>query len=164
MEITIRQAKRGDAADLAGIYNHYVVNTWLTFEAAPVGPREMLRRISGTLNSGLPWLVAEAPDGVVGFAYAARWKERDAYHASVESTIYLDAGRTGHGAGLQLYSALLESLRTASMHSVVGAISLPNEQSVRLHERLGFRKVGHFEQIGYKFDRWIDVGYWQLLL
>lgn len=164
MGTTIRPAAAGDAAGLADIYNHYVANTWLTFEERAVDAREMEQRRTATVAAGLPWLVAEASGGIIGFAYAARWKERDAYHASVESTIYLDPGRTGTGVGRQLYAALLESLRAASVHSVVGGISLPNEQSVRLHERLGFRKVAHFEQIGYKFERWIDVGYWQLLL
>ena len=63
-----------------------------------------------------------------------------------------------------LYAALLDEIRSASMHAVIAGISLPNDASIRLHEKLGFRKIGHFEEVGYKFGRWIDVGYWELLL
>lgn len=112
----------------------------------------------------MPWLVAELSGEVLGFAYASRWKGRCAYRYSVETTIYLAPDRTGSGVGTQLYTALLDKVRAASMHVAIGGISLPNEISVKLHEKLGFRKVGHFEQVGYKFDQWIDVGYWQLTL
>ncbi|MGH8166642.1 MAG: GNAT family N-acetyltransferase, partial [Woeseiaceae bacterium] len=97
-------------------------------------------------------------------AYASRWHGRCAYRFSVESTVYLDPDRTGRGVGKRLYAALIDAIRDLSMRAVIGGIALPNEPSIRLHERLGFRKVAHFEQVGFKHDRWIDVGYWQLLL
>lgn len=81
-----------------------------------------------------------------------------------EVTVYLDPKSTSRGVGSRIYQALLTDLRQRSFHAVIGGIALPNEASIALHERLGFRKVAHFEQVGWKFGRWIDVAYWQLLL
>lgn len=164
MEVSIRSINVDDAAGVAVIYNHYVSNTYFTFETEPVAVESVTQRISQTMNHQLPWLVAETEGGIVGYAHASKWKERFAYRYSVESTLYVAGEHAGQGIGLRLYSALIDATRKASMHSMVGGIALPNEPSVRLHERLGFRKVAHFEQVGYKLDRWIDVGYWQLLL
>jgi L-amino acid N-acyltransferase YncA len=79
-------------------------------------------------------------------------------------TVYIDPKSIGRGIGTQLYTALLADLRARKFHTSIGGIALPNAASVTLHERFGFRKVAHFEQVGWKFGRWIDVGYWQLLL
>jgi phosphinothricin acetyltransferase len=164
MNMSIRPVVEIDAADLARIYNHYVSGTCITFETDPLAAADMSRRMAEAMNAQLPWLVAEVSGAVVGYAYAAKWKGRSAYRYSVESTIYLDAGRTGKGIGFGLYSALLAALRATSMHAVIGGIALPNEPSIRLHERLGFKQVAHFAQVGFKQDHWVDVGYWQLLL
>lgn len=164
MEVSIRTATAHDAAAIVGIYNPFVAGTCITFETEPVQASEMAHRIRETLDASLPWLVAEADGRVVGYAYASKWKGRCAYRYSVESTVYLDPACTGRGIGLRLYAALIDAVRACSMHSMIGGIALPNAASVALHERLGFRKVAHFEQVGYKQDRWVDVGYWQLLL
>lgn len=163
-DIDVRPVSDADAGSVTRIYNHYVANTVVTFETEPVESINMLDRIREARTAGLPWIVAESPAGVIGFAYASNWKGRCAYRFSVESTIYLDAGQTGRGRGSLLYLQLIDEIRAISMHSVIGGISLPNEASVRLHEKLGFKKIGQFDEVGYKFDRWIDVGYWQLLL
>ncbi len=163
MHIEIRSAADGDAADIADIYNHYVADTCATFETAPVAAQEMARRISDVLAVTLPWLVASSSGSVIGYAYASIWNKRAAYRHTVESTIYMDPRHVGEGVGSRLYRALLADLRERPIHAVVAGIALPNEHSVRLHEKLGFRKVAHFEQVGYKQDRWIDVGYWELL-
>lgn len=125
---------------------------------------EMVQRIEEILASSLPWLVAEASGQVVGYAYASKWKGRCAYPYSVESTVYLAQTHTGKGIGLKLYTALIDAIRACSMHAIIGSVALPNAASIGLHECLGFKKVAHFEQVGYKQDRWVDVGYWQLLL
>ena len=163
-DVNVRAISDTDAEPVTRIYNHYITNTIVTFETEPVDSADMLNRIHETSDAGLPWIVAETGAGVAGFAYASRWKGRCAYRFSVESTIYLDAEQTGRGLGKRLYSRLIDEIRAMSMHSVIGGISLPNDASVRLHEKLGFKKIGQFEQVGHKFDRWIDVGYWQLLL
>lgn len=150
------------AADIARIYNYYISNTCITFETELVDAAEMKQRVRDTIDIPLPWLVAEEQGKVIGYAYASKWKGRCAYRFAVESTIYLDPEHTGRGLGLSLYSALIDAIKSHSMSSVIGGISLPNEASVKLHENLGFKKVGHFERVGFKQDRWVDVGYWQL--
>ena len=162
--MSIRMATVEDATAIAAIYNPYVADTCITFETEPVQAAGVAARITEVLDAGLPWLLAEDAAGVAGFAYASKWKGRCAYRFSVESTVYLHRGHTGRGIGRALYSRLLEEIRARRMHAVIGGIALPNAASIALHERLGFRKVAHFEQVGYKQDRWIDVGYWQLLI
>jgi len=160
---TIRPARPSDAAQICAIYNPYVAGSHITFEEEPVGPETMAGRIEVILRA-LPWLVLEQKQEIVGYAYASQWKERSAYLHSVESTIYLRSDATGRGIGKTLYTVLLESLRAMGLHTVIGAIALPNEASVALHEKLGFEKIGQFREVGRKLDRWIDVGYWQRAL
>ncbi len=160
----IRAVRSSDAEAIARIYNRHVLDTIATFEETLVTAQEMAARIAEIGASSLPWLVAEESGNVLGYAYAARWKSRSAYRHSVETTIYLDAASEGRGVGSQLYGALINQLRLLKIHAAMGGVSLPNDASVRLHERLGLQKVAHFRQVGFKFDRWIDVGYWQLLL
>jgi phosphinothricin acetyltransferase len=162
--IAIRPVVPGDAEGLCAIYNHYVRHTVVTFEEEPIDPEEMARRVDAVRAAGLPWQVLETSGGVTGYAYADRWKRRSAYRHSVETTIYLAPGAVGHGLGSRLYTEFLSALRKLPIHAAMGGIALPNPRSVALHERCGFRKVAHFDQVGRKFGRWIDVGYWQRLL
>ena len=116
------------------------------------------------LNANLPWLVHES-DGVLnGYAYATQWKDRSAYRFTAESTVYVahDAAKTGIGGAL--YQELISQLREQSFRSIIAVIALPNEGSIRLHEKFGFVKSGEFKEIGYKFDRWINVASWQLII
>ncbi len=160
----IRPARIEDAAAICRIYNHYVLQTVVSFEEEPVTPEEMLRRIGKVAAADLPWLVLEEGDALVGYAYATPWKERSGYRYAVESSIYLEASAGGKGYGSSLYGELLAALRTRPLRTVIGGIALPNDASVRLHEKLGFQKVAHFERVGWKCGRWVDVGYWQLSL
>lgn len=160
----LRAAIAPDAARLCAIYNHYVSTTTVSFEEDPVLPDAMAGRIADVAAAGLPWLVLEADGDIVGYAYATKWRVRAAYRTSVESTIYLDPAHTGRGHGRLLYGALLDALRDRGLHVVIGGIAQPNAGSIALHERLGFRKVAHFSEVGMKFGRWVDVGYWELRL
>ena len=160
----IRNVDSRDAGALARIYNPYVLDSVITFEEQVVTDDRMAERIREVLDSGLPWLVDETDSVVRGFAYASQWKGRCAYRYSAETTVYLDRTATGQGLGRQLYTELLDRLRAKKLHVAIGGIALPNPASVALHERLGFHKVAHFAEVGFKFDRWIDVGYWQRLL
>lgn len=157
----IRRATGSDVAAITGIYNHYILHTVVTFEEEPISATEMAARMDATESAGLPWLVAEQNGRLLGYAYAGKWSGRCSYRFSVESTVYLDPSATGRGHGTRLYQALLGVLRDQSRHVVIGGIALPNPASVALHERLGFQKVAHFREVGFKFNRWIDVGYWQ---
>ena len=162
-DVTSRAARLGDAAAIAAIYNHYVATTVVTFEEKPVSVSEVRSRIR-LITAAYPWIVAESQGRVVGYAYANKWKERAAYRHSTETTVYLDPGWTGRGIGRLLYARLIGDLRVLGCHAVIGGVALPNAASVGLHEALGFRKVAHFEHVGRKFGKWIDVGYWQLTL
>lgn len=157
----IRPATLQDAEAITSIYNHYVLNTVVTFEEQAVSATEMGERISETASAGLPWLVIEQAGAVVGYAYASKWKGRCAYRFTVEATVYLapDAGR--QGLGTRLYAALFAELKKKSVHVVIGGIALPNAASIALHEKFGLQKVAHFKEVGFKFERWVDVGYWQ---
>ena len=159
----IRAASPFDALSMATIYNHYIEHTVVTFEEQSVTAEEIARRVEGVQSSSLPWLVAERGNAVVGYAYASRWHPRSAYRMSVEATVYLDAACARRGIGSALYAEMLPMLQAQGIHVVLGIIALPNEASVALHERFGMRKVTHFSEVGFKFNRWVDVGYWQLI-
>jgi phosphinothricin acetyltransferase len=160
----IREAQAGDSEAIAAIYNHYIRETVITFEEQEVTARDMASRVEEVQGAGLPWLVAEEAGRVLGYAYASKWKGRCAYRYTVETTVYLDPSAIGRGAGTRLYDALFALLRERSMHVVIGGIALPNESSIALHEKFGMKKVAHFGEVGFKFGRWIDVGYWQVNL
>jgi L-amino acid N-acyltransferase YncA len=159
----IRPATPDDAAAIVAIYNHYVATTVISFEERPVAIEDMAGRIRD-VTAALPWLVHEADGQVIGYAYATKWRARSAYRFSAETSVYVAPGQGGKGIGLALYTTLLDQLRAREIHMAIGGIAQPNPASVALHERLGFEKVAHFKQVGRKFDRWIDVGYWELQL
>jgi len=159
----IRQGTTSDAAAIAEIYNHYVRKTVVTFEEVPVAVEDMAQRILD-VGERYSWLVWDDGGRAVGWAYATAWKARSAYRFSVETTVYVAESHQGRGIGLALYGKLLEELKARNVHSAVGGIALPNPASIALHEKLGFKKIAQFVEVGRKFDRWVDVGYWQLLL
>lgn len=160
----IRPVSPADAEAIARIYNHYVLNTAITFEEAAVATEEMAGRIDTLKTAGLPWLVLENSGQIVGYAYASQWKARSAYRYTAEITVYLDLAHTGQGYGSQLYEPLLAQLRKKGAHVVLACIALPNTASIALHEKFGLQKVAHFREVGFKFGQWLDVGYWQVLL
>lgn len=157
----IRPATTADAEAIAGIYNHYITDTVVTFEEEPVSAAEMARRLQDVKAASFPWLVAEEQGNVVGYAYAAPWKTRSAYRFSCEITVYLHKDHLGRGIGSSLYRDLFALVREREIHTIVGVIALPNEASVALHEKFGLEKVAHLKEVGFKSSRWIDVGYWQ---
>jgi L-amino acid N-acyltransferase YncA len=164
VEPAIRLATEGDAPALAAIYNHYVLESTVTFEETPVTPDTMQDRMHAVAQANLPWLVLASEREVVGYAYATKWRERSAYRFSAESTVYLRPDSGGRGHGTRLYDALLTALASRGVHAVMGGIVLPNAASVALHEKVGMRQVAHFREVGFKFGRWLDVGYWQRVL
>lgn len=160
--MNIRDVKPSDARAIAQIYNHYILETAVTFEEAVVDARDIEGRIAETRGEKLPWVVAEDDTGVViGYAYASKWKGRCAYRYSVEVTVYLSPDHTGKGAGSALYTELFAQLAALGYHVVIGGITLPNAPSIALHEKFGMEKAGHFKEVGFKFGKWTDVGYWQ---
>jgi phosphinothricin acetyltransferase len=159
----IRAVRLEDATRICEIYNHYVRSSPATFEEELLVPEAIQKRIVDA-SEKYPWLVYEEDGRLLGYGYGRRWRERAAYRNSVETSIYLDPSAIGKGRGSALLGALLGELRARRFHCVIGGVSLPNDASVALLEKFGFQPVAHFKEVGRKFDRWIDVGYWQLLL
>ncbi len=159
----LRNVRPNDAPSICAIYNHYVRHTSITFEESPVSPGDMELRILEVTET-LPWLVCEEGGELIGYSYASPWKHRSAYRHSVEVTTYLHPTSVGKGKGSEMLAALFAELRNRPIHCVIGGVALPNPASVALLEKFALRKVAHFREVGYKFGRWIDVGYWQLVL
>lgn len=159
----IRPVTLADAAAIADIYNYYVVNTTVSFEEAPITPLEMESRIRN-VASKFPWLVAEENGVVEGYAYLSTWKARIAYRYTAEISIYLRLGSEGRGLGRMLMEQLLKATAKSNLHVLTACITLPNLRSVSLHEKFGFKKVGHFHEVGFKMNQWVDVGDWELVL
>lgn len=159
----IRTVQTKDIREICTIYNYYIENTTITFEEEPISDDEMGKRINEIVPS-YPWLVYEYNETVLGYAYATRWRARAAYRHSVELSIYISKDNLGKGIGKKLYETILAELRKTNVHAVIGGMSLPNEPSEKLHESLGFKKIAEFKEVGYKFQKWIDVGYWELII
>ena len=160
--MNIRKVNLEDAARVAEIYNYYITHTHHTFETEPLSAEEMRQRIGEVVES-YPFLVAEEDGAVFGYAYATQFKLRQAYEYAAEVSIYVKNDAKQKGIGTQLYAKLFDELSETDVHAIIAGISLPNDPSVRFHERLGFTKVAHFREVGYKLGRWIDVGYWELI-
>ncbi len=152
-----------DASDICAIYNHYITHTTITFETSPITPAVMHQRLQNYARTHHV-LVGEVEGKILGYAYASPYRQRPAYQYSTETSVYLKQGHGGCGYGRLLYETLLDTLTSNGFHTAIAGIALPNEASLRLHEKLGFQKVAHFAQVGRKFDQWIDVGFWQRLL
>lgn len=160
-DICLRDAKPADAAEITRIYNGYIRDTIITFEEQPLPEHEVQERIQKVQSAKLPWLVLAQNKTILGYAYAAPWRERTAYRFSVEVSVYLDLEVQQRGLGSRLYQSLFERLQQANVHAALAGIALPNEASIALHEKFGMTKAAHLEQVGFKFGQWIDVGYWQ---
>lgn len=157
----VRAVRTADAGSICAIYNHHVTDTVVTFEETPVAADEMARRIRESTH---PWLVLEDGGALAGYASASTWKTRASYRHAVESSVYVDPRFQRRGHGGRLYEALFGELRARRVHCVLAGIALPNAASVALHESLGFVPAGVLREVGRKFDRWVDVGYWTLVL
>jgi L-amino acid N-acyltransferase YncA len=152
-----------DAAACAAIYAPYVRDTPISLEETPPTATELARRIDDTTKTH-PWLVADDADTLIGYAYATRHRERACYRWATDVTVYVAPSRQRSGVGRALYQTLFERLAEQGFRVACAGITLPNEASVGLHEALGFRPVGTYRNIGWKFGAWHDVGWWQLQL
>lgn len=160
----IRHADPGrDAQACARIYAPYVRDSVISFEEEVLGEAEMAARIS-RIQRTHPWLVAERDGAVAGFAYGAPHRERAAYRWAADVSVYVDSAQHRQGIGRRLYEELFELLRAQGLRVACAGVTLPNDASVRLHERLGFEPVGVYRRIGFKAGAWHDVGWWQLFL
>jgi phosphinothricin acetyltransferase len=156
----VRTAKPEDGGAIAAIYRPYVEDTSISFEDIPPTATEMTGRIITTLAT-CPFLVFEENDRLLGYAYAGPHRARPAYRWSVDVTVYAAPGMHRRGLGRALYSELLARLTRQGFHAAFAGITLPNEESVGLHEALGFKRLGTYQEVGFKFGRWHDVGWWR---
>lgn len=160
MDMTVRDATERDAAACAAIYQPYVTDTAITFEADPPSPEQMAARIADAQRTHA-WLVLEGGGRVVGYAYGGPFKARAAYRWSCEVSVYLELGRRRTGGGRALYTALLARLAERGYRTAVAGMTLPNDASVGLHRAMGFAPVGTYRRIGWKHGAWHDVAWTQ---
>ena len=160
----IRNVTLADSSRIAEIYNYYIQNTAITFETEEIDAAEMERRISAILGAGEPFIVYEIEGVVVGYSYLHTFKERAAYSRSKELSVYVDTEYKGKKIGENLCRYIIDSVDRNSIHAIISCITIPNPASILLHEKLGFTKVGHFREVGFKFDKWQDIGYWELIM
>lgn len=160
---TIRPVEQGDAEAIAAIYAPHVTHGVASFETEPPDADEFRRRITATTATH-PWLVCERDGNVVGYVYGSIHNARAAYQWSTNVTVYIDTRLHRSGLGRALYASLFELLKLQGFYNAYGGITLPNAGSVGLHEAMGFRLVGVYHTVGYKFGSWHDVGWWGLEL
>jgi phosphinothricin acetyltransferase len=160
---TLRLATEQDAPAIAAIYAPFCDASVVSFEYTAPTPDEMASRIR-TVNAHLPWLVLDDNGTVAGYAYAGRHHERAAYGWAVNTAVYVGDRYRGRGVGRALYTALFDLLRLQGYFKACAGITLPNADSVGLHEAMGFTLVGVYPGIGYKKGAWHDVAWYELLL
>ncbi len=156
----IRLATPADGVRAADIYRPAVAASAATFELEPPSADEMGRRIEETLRFW-PWLVCDVGGHAVGYAYAGKHHQRPGYRWSVNLSVYVDVRFRRSGVATALYTSLLGLVAAQGHVNAYAGIALPNDASVALHEGLGFTAVGVYHQVGHKFGRWHDVGYWE---
>jgi len=160
----IRDATAADLPAVTALYGREVLTGTATFELEPPSLAEMTARFEAVTAKGLPWVVAEIDGGFAGYAYASPFRPRPAYRYGVEVSIYVEEAARGRGVATALLTVLIERVRAIGLRHLIAAISdsETSAASVALHHRLGFRPAGRYEQVGWKFERWLDVLLMQL--
>lgn len=161
--MAVRRVSGKDASDIAKIYNFYIENTTITFETMPISSDEMAKRVE-SISSSYPYLVYEKEGRILGYCYAHLWKEKAAYQLTAEVTIYVASDSRSHGIGSELMERLLDECNKAGLHSLIACITVPNDASVKFHEKYGFKQVSYFREVGRKFDKWLDIYDYELIL
>lgn len=161
----LRPATRADLPGILEIYNHAVIHTTASYELAPVSLESREQWFEARQKAGFPIFVAEGEGGeVLGFATYGTFRERAGYAGTVEHSVYIRDGYRGGGLGFLLMQRLIAEARAQGLHVMLGSVDADNAGSIAFHERLGFRQVAHFHQVGRKFGRWLDMVFMQLLL
>ena len=162
MSAQINFATVEDAAAIAKLYAPFVENTAVSFETIPPSADEMAQRIEGLAKAQLPWLVMKDGGRLLGYAYAAKHRDREAYQWSVESSAYVDESARRSSVGRNLYNALFDILMRQGYQNVYAGTTLPNDASIAFHKSFGFREIGVYREVGYKLGKWHDVAWWYL--
>jgi phosphinothricin acetyltransferase len=156
---TIRAAEPTDLPDIREIYNHYVMNSTVTFDEKAMTLAELRRKFAQVTKLGMPFIVAENPRGqILGYAYVYPWKQKAAYRFTVENSIYLGPASTGKGLGKALMAELLARAKAAGIKEVIAVIADKGaEASIQMHKNFGFKDIGHMGRVGFKFGRWLGT-------
>lgn len=164
MTLTLRNATEADIEAITALYAREVKGGTATFETEAPSPSDIAGRLAEVRRRGLPWLIAETEGRFAGYAYLSPFRPRPAYRYAVEGSIYVEANARGQGVGRALLEALVDKARRGRLRHVIGAISESETSaaSIALHRRLGFSEAGVYRQVGWKFDRWLDVTLMQL--
>ncbi len=157
----IRDFEARDVPAANALTNHFILHTTVHWGADAVSDPDFLA-LWQQQTQRYPWLIVEVDGSLAGYCKAGAWRTREGYRHTCESTIYVEPAFQRRGVGQALYRALFDRLRAADFRMVIAGIALPNEASVRLHESLGFKLVGVFHHVGWKFDQWLDAGFWEL--
>lgn len=163
-ELVMRPYRPDDIPAVTAIYGHYVRETVITFETEAPGEAEMAGRFAAIAGRGHPLLIGEMDGVVIGYAYASTYRPREAYRFTCEDSIYLAPTAVGRGIGSTMLARLIEDSSKAGLKQMLAVITAERENSIRLHERHGFRTIGRYEALGYKFDRWLDIVHMQRAL
>lgn len=160
----LRDATAEDLSAITALYGREVLTGTATFELEPPSLEDMTCRFEAVRRHQLPWLVAEIGGAFAGYAYASPFRPRPAYRYGIEGSVYVEEAARGQGVGRGLLANLISRARDAGLRHVIGAISdsQTSVASIRLHQSLGFREVGVYRQVGWKFDQWLDVTLMQL--
>ncbi|MGV8882192.1 MAG: GNAT family N-acetyltransferase [Rhodoglobus sp.] len=158
-EYTIRPAVVTDLPHVREIYNHYVMNSTVTFDEAPMTLAELRKKFAKITEKRMPFIVAENPGGqLLGYAYVYPWKEKAAYRFTVENSIYLGPAATGKGLGRVLLSELIDRSKDAGIKEIIAVIADRGaDASIAMHKKFGFKEIGHMGRVGFKFDRWLGT-------
>lgn len=162
-EIKIRFANEKDINSILKIYAPYITNTTLTFEYVVPSIEEFTQRVKN-IKKFFPYIVCEINGEIVGYAYASKFREREAYDWSVETSVYLNSKYQGRKIGKALYSCLVEILKLQGFCNAYAVVTVPNIVSDKLHESLNFTTAGIMHKVGSKFGKWLDVKYYELTI
>ena len=158
-EYTVRDAAATDLPSVREIYNHYVMNSTVTFDEVPMTLAAMRKKFEKVTKLGMPFIVAASPSGqLLGYAHVYPWKDKAAYRFTVENSIYLGPASTGKGLGTALLKELIDRSRAAGIKEIIAVIADRGaESSVQMHKNFGFTEIGHMGRVGFKFDRWLGT-------
>ncbi|MFL1012771.1 GNAT family N-acetyltransferase [Flavisericum labens] len=159
----IRPLHSNDVRALLEIYNYYVKHSVVTFDDKPLSLKIFEEKINHVLAE-YPVLVFEDNNEILGYAYGSKFRPKPAYKNTVETTVYVKHNAHRKQIGSKLYAELLQLLKQQKFHVALGVLTLPNHASIKLHQRFNFTQVAHFNEVGYKFGKWLDVGVFQLKL
>lgn len=164
MPATFRHFAWSDIPAITAIYRHAVETSVATFDTEAPGETFMADKFGHMLELGHPVIIAEQDARTIGYAYASIYRPRPAYRFTAEDSIYLAPEAQGQGLGTQLLSRLLDDSKAFGFKQMLAVITAERDNSIRLHEKHGFRMIGRYQALGYKFDRWLDIVHMQRAL